>query len=469
MKISRRSFLKSAAAIGASLAWVGPVHGSRVNWRERRDLYPQGVASGDPDPHSVILWTRRPFTEGTSHRLTVEVAEDEEFRRVIAHARAPVSSAADWTARVLIGGLKPARTYRYRFTDTDGNGSRVGRTITAPSPNDPRTVNFAFVSCQDVNEGALNAYRRMIYEDERAPAAEQLDFVLHLGDFIYEVVEYPDEVKTRYDRTIYEVARIPDGLKAGNFHIPLTVDGYRAIYKGYLADPDLQDARARWPFVAIWDNHEFSWQGWQSIVKAGKFEQPGQSVKVAANQAWFEYLPARVAAPSGSLERFDPPAVKDVPIDKWDDSGLGIEPNNLKAINSLIAYRSLRYGRHLDLILTDQHSFCGDDPTDAEGAGKIYDPAFNGMFSEPAMIALDAGRACNGGKPPAELTVGDISIPNPRKDSQPRTILGTRQKKWFMDQLRRSAATWKIWGNSLGALDLRADPQNLPDGLLPDG
>jgi len=107
----------------------------------------------------------------------------------------------------------------------------------------------------------------------------------------------------------------------------------------------------------------------------------------------------------------------------------------------------------------------GDDPTDAEGVGKIYDPTFNGMFSEPAMIALDAGHTCNGGKPPAELSFGDISIPNPRKDSPPRTLLGTRQKKWFMDQLRRSAATWKIWGNSLGALDLRADPQNLPDGL----
>ena len=62
MKINRRSFLKSAAAIGASLAWVGPARGSRVNWRERRDLYPQGVASGDPDPHSVILWTEARLT-----------------------------------------------------------------------------------------------------------------------------------------------------------------------------------------------------------------------------------------------------------------------------------------------------------------------------------------------------------------------------------------------------------------------
>jgi alkaline phosphatase D len=305
MKISRRSFLKAAAAMGASLAWVGPARASAITWSERRDLYPHGVASGDPDANSVILWTRRPFDTGTRHLLNVEVAEDEAFRRVIAQAKAPVSSAADWTARVLIGGLKPAHTYWYRFTDTEGNGSRVGRTITAPSPNDPRTVNFAFVSCQDINEGKLNAFRRMIYEDERAPVAERLDFVLHLGDFIYEVVQYPDEVKTRYDRTIYEVARIADGHKVGNFHIPLTLDGYRVIYKGYLLDPDLQDARARWPFVVIWDNHEFSWQGWQSFVKAGPFEQPGQTIKVAANQAWFEYIPARIARPGGTLERFD--------------------------------------------------------------------------------------------------------------------------------------------------------------------
>ncbi len=101
MTISRRSFLKAAAAIGASFAWAGAACSSRVHWQERRDLYPQGVASGDPDPHSVILWTRRPFDQGTRELLTVEVAEDEAFRRVVAHAQAPVSLAADWTARVL--------------------------------------------------------------------------------------------------------------------------------------------------------------------------------------------------------------------------------------------------------------------------------------------------------------------------------------------------------------------------------
>ena len=114
-----------------------------------------------------------------------------------AKASAPVSAESDWTTRVLVGDLKPARDYWYRFTDEEGNGSRIGRTITAPQANDPRRVNFAFVSCQSVNEGKLNGYRRMIFEDERAAPADQLDFVLHLGDFIYEVVEYPDEVQTR--------------------------------------------------------------------------------------------------------------------------------------------------------------------------------------------------------------------------------------------------------------------------------
>lgn len=462
--LTRREFVQLAAAMGASLAWGRPARASTVQWQERRDLFPEGVASGDPDADSVILWTRRPFPSGGPRTLTVEVAEDEAFERVVAKASARVSAESDWTTRVLVGHLKPARVYWYRFTDAEGQGSRVGRTITAPLADDPRPVQFAFVSCQSLNEGKLNGYRRMIFEDQRAAPADQLGFILHLGDFIYEVVEYPDEVAKRYDRTIYDVGRLPDAGSFSNFHYPLTLDGYRIVYKGYLADPDLQDARARWPFVAIWDNHEFSWQGRQSIVQAGGPPRPGQTVKVAANQAWFEYIPARVTAPSGALDRFGSVEVKDVPIEQWDDHGLGLEQNNLAAINSLIAYRSLRYGRHLDLILTDQHSFRSDDPTDAPGVEKIYDPAFNGMFSEPAMRALDGGRAFNGGKPPADLTFRDVSIPNPRKDSPPRTLLGNRQKSWFLDTLRRSTATWKVWGNSLGALDLRADPEHLPEG-----
>ena len=75
MTLSRRRFMQAAAAMGASLAWSGPARASRTKWAERRDLYPEGVASGDPDPNSVILWTRRPFGDGARHVLTVEVAE----------------------------------------------------------------------------------------------------------------------------------------------------------------------------------------------------------------------------------------------------------------------------------------------------------------------------------------------------------------------------------------------------------
>src|SRR3954465_280325 len=304
-------------------------------------------------------------------------------------------------------------------------------------------------------------------EEGRAAPADQLGFVLHLGDFIYEIVEYPDEMPTRYDRTIYDVGRIPDGGKSGvgKFHFPLTVEGYRVVYKGYLADPDLQDARARWPFVAIWDNHEFSWQGRQSIVQAGGAPQPGQTVKVAANQAWFEYIPARVKAPSGSLEEFGSVPVKNVKIEKFAAGGLGLEPNNIAAINSLIIYRALRYGRHLDLLLTDERSYRGPSPFDESSSDKLADWADYGIFPDDLLQVLGGGRAFNGGNPPAELEFNGAKVPNPAKDNPPQTILGGTQKAWFKDQLKRSTATWKIWGSSQCTLEQRADPENLPAGL----
>jgi alkaline phosphatase D len=466
MTLSRRDFLQMAAAMGAAFAWSGPARATRTGWRERRDLYPEGVASGDPAADSVILWTRRPYESGESAGLTVEVATDQAFRRVVATAPVTVSAASDWTCRVLVAGLRPASVYWFRFTDAEGNGSRVGRTVTAPAQDDPRAVNFAFVSCQTINEGFQHAWRRMIWEDERRPRPEQLGFVLHLGDFIYEVVQYPEDGRTRFDRTIVDIGPIPDSVKTGNFHIPQNVAGYRAIYRAYLHDPDIQDARARWPFVAMWDNHEFSWQGWQSTLKAPPLQRPAQTVKVAAMQAWFEYQPARVSKPSGpGLDRFDPPTVADAPVTTFDDNGLGQEPNNLAAINALRGYRALRYGPHLDLIVTDQHSFRAHNPGDRPEADNLGTPAHPYCFPEEVAELLDAGRAYNDGNPPNEIVIGETRIPNYRKREAPHTILGATQKAWLLDRLRASRATWKIWGNSLGALDWRLDPQNLPEGL----
>ena len=193
---------------------------------------------------------------------------------------------------------------------------------------------------------------------------------------------------------------------------------------------------------------------------------PGQTVKVAANQAWFEYLPARVAPPSGSLDEFGPPHVKNVPVETFDDNGLGVEPNNLVAINSLKVYRTLRYGKHLDLIITDQYSYRSPDPYSADSLGDLGDwEDYNGMFPEDVMHVLDGGRAFNGGNPPAELQFKDKRIANPQKTAPPQTLLGAEQKAWLEDQLRRATATGKIWGHLLGTLEWRADPENLPPGL----
>ena len=250
--ISRRDFLAMAAVLGAEAAWGRSFSTpSKISWRERRDLFPEGVASGDPDSNSVLLWTRRAPQPKPAQELIVEVALDQTFQRVIATQRVSISAEADWTCRVLVGGLNPAQVYWYRFTDPEGNGSRVGRTITAPAQDDSRPVHFAFVSCQNANLGAQNAYRRMIFEDEQASEQDRLSFVLHLGDFIYELVWYPEDRATYYDRKVKELVRYPQGEKIDDFHIPVDVDDYRAVYRAYLHDPDLQDARARWPFVPM--------------------------------------------------------------------------------------------------------------------------------------------------------------------------------------------------------------------------
>jgi alkaline phosphatase D len=269
-----------------------------------------------------------------------------------------------------------------------------------------------------------------------------------------------------YDRTFRELVRYPHGEKIRDFHVPTTLEDYRAVYRAYLHDPDLQDARARFPFVCIWDNHEFSWLGWQSVQRFGSEVRPAQVRKVAANQAWFEYQPARIAKPTGpSLDRFDPPAVVDTPLDRFDDHGLAQEPNNLAAIGSLTAYRALRFGPHVELFITDQHSYRSEEPSGRPEAAPLSSDDFPDLMPQEALEIFDAGREFNGGRPPDVIQFGDVTVPNFRKDQPPQTILGARQKAWFLERLGASQATWKVWGNSLGTLDWRADPQNLPPGL----
>ena len=468
MPINRRAFLEMAVALGATAAWgKSSSTVSNLHWQERRDLYPEGVASGDPDAHSVILWTRRPPADGSkAQKLTLEVAEDNAFKRVVATATVPVLEESDWTVRVLVGALRPASVYFYRFTDEHGAGSRMGRTITAPADDDPRPVHFVFVSCQNTNDGAQNAYRRMIYEDEHAAEADRIGFVLHLGDFIYELVWYPEDRQGMYDRKFRALLKYPHGEKHDDFHVPTDIGDYRTVYRAYLHDPELQDARARWPFVCMWDNHEFSWHGWQSFQRFGKDTIARQTRKVAAMQAFFEYQPGRyVRANGSSLERFSGPTVADTPIKQFDEQGLGTEPNNIAALKALRGYRALRWGKNVDLIITDQRSYNSEEPSEREEAAAFTSREFRDFFPEEAMEILDAGKTFNHGNPPATIRHGDQDVSNFQKERPAQTLLGAEQKKWFLERLRSSKATWKIWGNSVGVLDMRADPQNLPAGI----
>ncbi len=466
---TRRQFLKAASAVGATLALGVPrAFAQAATWTERREFYPQGVASGDPAPDSVILWTRlqpKPGDTRETHRIFLEVARDRDFKKIETRAFVPITAQTDWTCRFFAASLEPATEYWYRFTDEDGNGSRIGRTLTAPKASDARPVRFTFVSCQDMTIGAANAYRRMIYEDERRPRAEQLGFVLHLGDFIYEVLNYADEMpEGKYrGRRLRPLFKYPDGDKIGDYHLPATLADYRTVYRAYLTDPDLQDARARWPFVPVWDNHEFSWQGYQSIQVFGGEQRAAQTRKVAANQAWWEFQPARVERPGADKDRFEAPTVKDTPITGVDEDGFGLGADNAAAVASLTIYRAFRYGRNAELILTDNRSY---KIADADGSA-VSPKEFPLFTDEDTGRVIDDGRTANGGKPPATLRFAGQDVANAGVDQPMQTYLGPKQRAWLIDRLSASQAPWKIWGHSFGTLAWRTDLANLPEELGP--
>ncbi len=462
MNLNRRKFLQSmfvGFAVATTKGWANKLPTKAT---ERREFFPQGVASGDPTADGVILWTRRPpVNENSARKLIVEISVSADFKKILAGGTANISAESDWTCRFLATGLKPGSEYWYRFVDEHGFASRVGRTVTAPGANSSAPVRFTFVSCQCPNEGAMNAYRKMIFEDETRPKDQQLDFVLHLGDFIYEVTWYAeDNPSGNRGRKIKDLYKFPQGRKVSNFYLPVTLEDYRTLYRAYLEDPDLQDARARWPFVCVWDNHEFAWAGYQSqYVAGGGYNAPAQNQKVFANQAWWEFIPARVQQPDNpKLEHFKVPTVVDTPMETFNEDGLSEEPNNLKAINSLKIQRVLRWGKNVDLLLTDNWSFRSPDMSTDD----FNVPGFPRVSPQVPFEIMDYGRHYNNGNPPDTIHFNGRDIPNPTKAVHAQTFLGQEQRRWFLEQLKGSTARWKIWGHSFGSMELRSDYHNLP-------
>ena len=199
----------------------------------------------------------------------------------------------------------------------------------------------------------------------KLPKRDKIDFLLHLGDFIYETLGYGSARK---------LPPFPSGGGSLGEDVDwarsfaVTLDDYRHLYRHYLMDPDLKEARARWPFIVTWDDHEFtddSWQGMATYTTPGK---PSQRRKLAANRAWFEYIPVyltgidqKTEIPQHATDFIDA-SVNDAPIDDFDDFGFSREENNTKAINSLTIYRSFHWGRHIDLLVTDTRSYRSRHP-----------------------------------------------------------------------------------------------------------
>jgi alkaline phosphatase D len=449
-------------------------------------LFPQGLASGDPRETSVVLWTRAVKAAGGTDNvdLTLEVASDPAFTTIVAMQSVTAMSSVDNTVRVIVTGLAADTIYYYRFK----NGADVisGRTRTAPAANSDVPIRLAWTSCQDYGAGHFGAYKVMLQEDMARAEADQIRFVLHLGDFIYETrgdrfqVPLDDNLQpvtlNNPDGSPRQVGPFPSGGgSAGGVNFAQTVDDFRHLYKTFASDPDLMAARARWPFVHTWDDHEFSndcWQSQANYTNANSTDEPSQRKRVAANQAWFEYIPAQLTGSTGvtGVEQrardFMAATVTDAAFTTANSDNFVDEPNNVAAVGSITIYRSLRFGRHVELVITDERSYRSDHAIPEEFAEMSLEYLdHRNVLPRDDLDVMDAGRTYNNNNPPA--TVGFNGFANPRISSPPGTMLGTQQKQWWKDTMRGSNATWKVWANQVPLMrfEIKKGPVN---GLIVD-
>jgi alkaline phosphatase D len=244
------------------------------------DPFRLGVASGDPGPDSVILWARLapdPLAAdglggmpGDPVDVIWEIAADERFTKVQGRGVATASPQAGHSLHVEADDLEPASEYFYRFSVGEWT-SPVGRTRTLPGPGDvPEQFALAIANCQMLDTGRYGAYHHMIDEN--------VDLVVHLGDYIY---EYP-------------------GPRALPNRMPETLADYRLRYASYRADPDLQAAHARYPFVCTWDDHEVVNNYMGNNTLDARAPDQVETLRAAAYRAWQEFLPVRVEHPESA-------------------------------------------------------------------------------------------------------------------------------------------------------------------------
>jgi alkaline phosphatase D len=270
--VGRRRLLLASLAAAAAPAWAPHARAAEV---PRFEL---GVASGQPQAHTVVLWTRLTGA-GLPPQVDVawELAEDEAFTRVAARGVEVAEATDAHCVHAEPQGLLPGRRYWYRFQAL-GQRSAVGRTRTAPAPGDAVSLfQYAIASCQRWDTGRYAAWRDVA----SLAARDELDAVFFLGDYIYE-----------YASSRGAVRPVEGGLVR-------TLDDYRARYHQYKTDPALQAAHAACPWLMIWDDHEVDndYAGLQGQSLQADFA----AQRAAAYRAWWEHMPvAKAMRPSGA-------------------------------------------------------------------------------------------------------------------------------------------------------------------------
>ena len=273
--VERRGFLKGSVLGAAGLALPAMAGCSPTPPLDTTGVFTHGVASGDPHADSVVLWTRvqvPPTAEPVQVRWSI--GTEPTVAGPVASGTTTTDAARDGTVKVVAGGLTGSTTYYYRF-DVAGAASPIGRTRTAPS-GDADRLRFGVASCSNYGYGNFHAYRHLLRRND-------LDAVIHLGDYIYEYAS-PGFGET------YGEARnlIPR-------HEIVSLDDYRARYGHYRADPDLQELHRQHPMIHVWDDHEFADD---PFVGGAANHQPSNgdwSARVAAAlQAYTEWMPTRI-------------------------------------------------------------------------------------------------------------------------------------------------------------------------------
>ena len=269
--LSRRDLIRAGAAVtGAGAARLLGAPGAATAAAPDGTAFAHGVASGDPAPDRVVIWTRvSGHPDPVALRWTV--ARDEGLTDVVAGGEVLVGADTDHTAHVDVAGLEPATAYAFGF-DLAGARSTVGRTRTAPAAGDTREVRLGVVSCSSFAAGPFSVYRQLAEAD--------VDLVLHLGDYLYDRSSGPREHEP------------PEP--------PTTLADYRSRHAQQRSDPDLQRLHASAPVSAVWDDHDVAGNAWRGGADDHDPEADGdwEERRAAGIRAWLEWLPVRLPDPA---------------------------------------------------------------------------------------------------------------------------------------------------------------------------